>query len=443
MSIARKSALDLASRIGILVITTLTSIALNRMVGAAGRGAYVLATVVIFTQFQNLASLGVPVSNQVLVGEDRSMLGRLHSWTVILSFVAGVAGALFVWFFWRPVQGGIFRGIAPLHLILATAAIAPAFYSMAWQGLMIGLGEIPTLAGFNLAMAAVQNGAIVIVLAVFRPLSHPERLDACITLLVILFFAILAASTLVMALLLRRHGPLFGPIERSQLRRLFSFGARVYLGNFASGLLAQLDQILVNALAGLGALGVYQQAASLAGKIWMVSAGVESAAYAPMTGAKPEEARRLAAELFRVTLLVSVALIVVGWIAAPVIPLLYGKDFRATIYPFRVLLLGTAVFGCGRMFSMFFTAHRKSPETLLVLNLCLLPLHANFCLWLIPRHGLTGACWATTLTYAASMGILLVLFLRSGPRVPLRALVMPKAEDWRRVRGWIGRFFLR
>lgn len=434
MSIARKSAYDFASRLGILVITMLTGIVLNRMVGAAGRGAYVLATVVVLTQLQNFASLGIQVSNQVLVGRDRESLGRLHAWAVVLALtVQAVFGGL-VWLFRAPLLEGVFRGITPWHLALATCAVGSSFYWMAWQGLMIGLGDIRTLARFHFYLALLQNACIIVVLGIAQPLVHPGRMAGTVDVLVGIFLAIQILSVAGMALVLRRHGALWGPLEGERLRRLLSFGTRVYVGNVASGLLSQLDQLLVNGLAGIGALGVYNQAASLANKVWLVSSGIESAAYNPMTSATKEQARALAVDLFRVTFLLSLGLIALGWIAAPLIPWIYGRDFESAVFPFRLLILGTAMFGCGRMISMYFTGFKQSPQTLLVLNWVLLPIHANLCLWLIPTRGIRGACLATTITYTLSVTVLLVLFWRDGPAPRLRHLFVPRADDFRRLR---------
>jgi len=257
--------------------------------------------------------------------------------------------------------------------------------------------------------------------------------------MILLFVVIQTLSSVAMILLLRPHGALWGRLEFPVFRQLLSFGGRVYVGNYASGLLNQLDQIMVNAFVGLAALGAYNQAASLAMKVWMVSAAIENSAYAPVSGADKENARALTINLFRVTFWISIALIVVGWAMSPLIPLIYGAEFIPTVKPFILLILGTAVFGCGRMFSMYFTGNRKSPQTLLALNWILLPVHANLCLWLIPPFGLMGAGLATTLTYTISMVTLLVLFVRDGSRPSLRRLFVPQPEDWDRIKRIAGR----
>jgi len=434
MSIARKSLAVFGSRFAVLIITMATGIVVNRLLGAEGRGVYVLATGLAFIQLQNLASLGLQVANQVFLAKDRDLLGRLHAWALVLTVVVGIVMAAIVWVFWHAFTRGVFRGIAPLHLILVTACIGPAFYWMAWQGLMIGLGEVKAIALFNLGLAIVQNAAIVAVLGIWKWSAVPVPWETIVDRMVILFVAVLAVSTLVMAAMLRRHGSLWGRLEFPVLRRLLSFGGRVYIGNYASGLLNQLDQIIVNAFVGFTALGVYNQAASLAAKLWLVSAAIENSAYAPVTGADKTEARRLTVDLFRVTFWISIGLIVVGWALSPLIPVIYGPEFKPTIAPFCLLILGTAVFGCGRMFSMYFTGNRKSPQTLLVLNWILLPVHANLCLWLIPHLEVIGAALATTLTFTVSMVTLLVLFIRDGDRPGFGRLFLPQPEDLSRVR---------
>jgi len=434
MGIARDSVLVTGSRVAILVITTLTGIVLNRTLGADGRGVYVLATVLALTQLQNLVALGIQVSNQVLLAKERDLLARLHSWVLALSVAVVAVIALAVWIFWVPLTRGVFQGIAPLHLILVTWAVGPSFYWMAWTGLMIGLRDLKTMAAMDLSLATVQNGVIVVVLAAWRWFLPDTPWRSVVDILVVLFVVNLTLAAVVMALLLRRHGRLLAPLEFGVLRQLMSFGSRVYAGNYASGLLTQLDQLFINAFAGFATLGVYNQAASLANKVWMVSAGIESASYAPVSGAERNDARRLTVELFRVTLWISIALIVVGWVLSPLIPVIYGAEFQPTVFPFRILILGTALFGCGRVFSMYFTGQKKSPQTLLVLNWCLLPVHANLCFWLIRPYGVKGACIATTLTYSLSMFTLLVLFIRDGAVAKWSRFIIPQPEDWQRLK---------
>ena len=438
--IARKSLLDFSSRIAILFITTLTGIVLNRLVGAAGRGAYVLATAVFFAQMQNFVSLGLQVSHQVLLGADPKRLGQLHAWTVVLAFGVEAMAGLAVWVFREPLLDSVFRGIHPLHLAWITALAGPVFYWSAWQGIMVGVGDIRRFAIFNTMLSLAQNGVIVIVLAIARPLQHPGRLDFTLHCLVGIFALITSLSVIPMVLCLRPHGRLWGALDFTSLKQLFSFGIRVYVGNVASGLLTQLDQLLVNGLAGLSALGVYNQAASLAQKAWMIPAGVESAAYRPMTSsATLAEARLLAVRLFRTVLFLSIGLIAAGWLLAPLIPIIYGRDFRETVLPFRILILGTAFFGCGRMFSIYFTGYRKRPQLLLALNWILLPIQANLCLWLIPLWGLKGACISASASYTLSMLILWTLFQRDGPYVPLRLFFIPQPEEIRRLRDGLAR----
>ncbi len=434
MSIARNSAFAFASQLATLVITALTGILLNRMLGAAGRGAYVLATALAFTQLQVFVSLGAQTSLQVFVARDRSCAAALHAWTLLLAGAVTLLAAGGVALFWRPITQGLLRGIAPASLWMITASMAPAFYWMAWQGFMIGLGEIRALSLFHIALALAQNAAIAVTLLLMRPGRFPERADACVTWLVALYVGILFLAAIAMALLLRRRTALWSRPRLADLARLLSFGARVHVANVLSNLLAQLDQILVNGLAGVASLGVYQQAASLANKVWMVSGAIDSSSYQPVTAASREDARRLVADLFRITFYISLILILIGWIAAPLIPLVYGEEFRAAVYPFRTLLLGASVFGCGRVFSIYFTGQKRSPQTLLALNACLLPLHACLCLWLIPAHGLAGACWATTGAYTFSMLILFGLFLREGRGPALSRFFAPQKADVDRVR---------
>lgn len=415
MSVARKTALLLGSRLGTLLITTATGIVLNRVLKSEGRGAFVLATGLAFTQLQSLFSFGIQVSAQVLVAKDRARFSALHAWSLVLAAGVQLIAALAAFVCWVPLTTRIFEGIAPLHLVAITATAGAAFYWMAWQGLMTGLGDVRGLAALNFRLSLTQNLLIVLLLAIYAFRGWPRSAPELVDVLVCSYAGVQVLYAGAMAHRIATHGALWAPLRLADARELLSFGARVHIGNFASILLSQLDSFLVNGLAGKAALGVYQQASSLANKVWMIPSGIESSAYPQVAGAETDRrAREVTADMFRATFYISLGVAAAGWALAPLLPVIYGADFAATIAPFRVLILGTAAFGTGRMISMYITGYRKSPQTLLVLNWVLLPLLGALLAFLTQSHGLIGAALATSLAYLASMLTLLLIFRRFG-----------------------------
>jgi Na+-driven multidrug efflux pump len=60
-----------------------------------------------------------------------------------------------------------------------------------------------------------------------------------------------------------------------------------------------------------------------------------------------------------------------------------------------------------------------------------LVINVALCLWWIPRAGILGAAWASSVAYALGAGIMLVRFQRvTGLR--WREILTPQRADWRR-----------
>ena len=138
---------------------------------------------------------------------------------------------------------------------------------------------------------------------------------------------------------IRREGlgrPSFG-----LLRETISFGVRAWLGTLADSLGFRIDQILLALIASEAALGFYVVAVNLS-EILLYFPGAVSTALLPLaarSAAGPRLGQTLRA--WRSAMYVTLASIVLSAaLVPPLIPLVFGSSFDASVTPFLLLLPG-------------------------------------------------------------------------------------------------------
>ena len=138
---------------------------------------------------------------------------------------------------------------------------------------------------------------------------------------------------------IRREG--LGRPSLGLLRETISFGVRAWLGTLADSLGFRIDQILLALIASEAALGFYVVAVNLS-EILLYFPGAVSTALLPLaarSAAGPRLGQTLRA--WRSAMYVTLASIVFSAVVVPpLIPLVFGSAFHASVTPFLLLLPG-------------------------------------------------------------------------------------------------------
>lgn len=422
MSIARKSAVDATSQVVVILLSLVAGIFVSRILGDAGRGSYMLATSLANGVLINLSNFGIGLASQVFVAKSPERLGAIHTIVVVLCLLLGGAvGGMLVWAGpW--VQASVFRGMPTEHLLIVAGTLPFVLYHVAWRGLVIGLGAITHRALFEVGYGLLQSSAIVVILLAMG--GH------AVLPLVVSYYGIATVGTVVMMGVLRGQGRLWGRLDWGLARELLGYGKWVYVGNLAGSLRAQVDQLLVNAFGGVAVFGVYNQAASLANRGMILGSSLEAASYQPITGSDHREAARLTAAAFRQMVLLGAAMVAAAFLAAPLIPVIYGGDFAASVWPFRFLVVGIAAIGCGRMIAIYFSGHLVRPQIPMAINWLALPVQVGMCFWLAELWGpIPGVTVGTVVGSLLTTALFVVLFLRRPESPGAAALFVPRRED--------------
>jgi O-antigen/teichoic acid export membrane protein len=397
--------------VGLLLVT--------RALGPSGRGTVAFLTVTALVTAW-IARLGVTEATVVFAARSPELRPTLLSNSLAFSTCAGLAGAAVVCGTLSSLSAVRPRGVGAAELVILAISIVAACLADAGYRFMLGCSRFRTHAVVTAITSWVYPLLVAVLWAAFG--------------LTIALGALLWASTqglravLLFSVAIRRECGLGRPSIRV-LRETIGFGLRAWVGTLADSLGFRIDQILLALLASEAALGFYVVAVNLS-EILLYFPGAVSTALLP-TAARSEAGPRLAQTLqaFRSASFVMLAsLFASAVLAPPLIPIVFGASFHASVTPFLLLLPGLIGFTAMIVFSNALVASSLPGQSSVAPAICFV-VGAALDFALIPFFGASGAAAAASAAYAAGGLSALVVYRRRAP-FRLLELVVPKPGDF-------------
>jgi O-antigen/teichoic acid export membrane protein len=399
----------------------LTSVILARLLGPEGKGIYTLATLLPFliVTFGNLG-IGSATVYYVARGDFRRqvILGN----NVLLSLVIGSAGlflGLIVILFFRQ---NVFPGVAPGYLFLALALVPAEIFFSYIRYVLLGAQRIKEFNYVQIAHSVFLLGFIAAALLGLKAGVTGALVAGLLTWL------------LVDALVFRWARDVAGGIEltpdASYMKRATTYGLQAHLSNILGFLNYRVDMFLVNGFLGPVAVGLYSVGVGLVEKLWMISQAASTVLF-PRVAAETEEQRRkeftplVARTVLWTTMLGALALALLSrWIVL----LLYSDAFLPAVGVLQALLVGIVALSAGRVLSNDISGRGRPGLNIYIGAVAVATNVVLNILW-IPRYGIVGAAWASTVSYTVSFFGALFFYCRlSGNRWTV--VVLPQRGDW-------------
>jgi O-antigen/teichoic acid export membrane protein len=203
-------------------------------------------------------------------------------------------------------------------------------------------------------------------------------------------------------LLARREGEL-APPESNRAARVQDHVLRRAALFFGSLLLVQLHariaQLLLAAFAGHAELGLYGAASKFIEQALMLPAMLSAVLLPAMSRRHADETAARLEQVYFATLLLSLGLAVAFALASePLVRWILGPEFAAASGILAILALSLPGLYLTSVSGLYYSLNGLELWALLR-NLAGLALALVFGLLLIPRHGATGAAWATVASY--------------------------------------------
>jgi len=395
------------TRILSLLIGIGTSVIIARVLGPEGQGIYSLAILLplIILTFTNL---GIGRSTIYHIGKDtnafKDLVGAILGSSFVISIASMFIGLIIVLFF----SNSILPGVPQIFLLLALLLIPfQLFSSQSLSGILLGIQKIKE---YNLV--AIIQSLFMLALAAFFLIGLNWGIAGAITAnLLSLLFATLLAFFWVSRSLENRHFSF--QINKNILRSLLSFGYKAHLSNVFAFLHLRIDQVMLNFFLNPMTVGFYVISVNIVEKLWLLSQAVSTVLYPKVASMKDEEQRkRLTPLVARNTLLITMlGAFVVFLLAKWLILLLYSEKYLPSVEPLQVLLIGIVAISIERIIANDIDARGK-PMINTYITLVALIANITLNVIFIPKYGVIGAGWATSLTYALNSVIKILVYCK-------------------------------
>ncbi len=215
----------------------------------------------------------------------------------------------------------------------------------------------------------------------------------------------------------------------SHLRRSLAYGLKALPGQMLQYLNYRVDIFILAAFTTAGQVGWYTTAVFAAELVWYLPNGV-NVVFLPQVSAEADPRQRddMGSRTIRHTffwaLVLSSAL--AAW-ARPLILFLYGDNFLPAAQALPVLLIGVLTMVPGKL-ALNHLAGIGRPQYLSYAALMGLGLTILLDMLMIPRWGLMGAAWASSLAYL-TVAAAALYWLKRIAGLSLRQSLIPRPED--------------
>lgn len=388
-----------STKLVVLVLGAVAGVLLARALGPEGRGSYQVV-VVIATAAMAIGHLSVEQA-QIAFWRFEATREALHANTARLGMLVGSVAAVVT----AAVVIGLGNGTIPLpgHALLVVALLSVPFttavvYS---NGAWILAARMDMVNKASLATAALQCSALL-------------ALTVTGTITVAWVVVVWTVCHALHLILLRPSWR--GGFDRALARRCLHAGMRFHLGSASLFLLQRVDVLLLNSLAGSAAVGRYTVAVTIAELVRLLSDPVTQAALPKQADADEKAAIAMTFSATRITVLTAAgSALLLGAVAVPLIPYVYGAAFAGSV-PLLLALLPGLVMAIGVKPASAWLLRAGRPHRLSATYLMALTANVVLNLALIPRFGVLGCAIAASLSYGALAAAHLTWFaVAAGP----------------------------
>jgi len=402
-----------AFNIGIIII-------IARILGPEGQGLYSLiilfpSLLLIFTSF------GINPASVFLIGKGRyspkEVFGNGIIFNAVISVFTVLIGFIVIFFF----SENFFPGVEKKYLFLILPLIPLTLFFDLGSQILLGIQKIKKYNIISFLQSGLFLGLIGVLL--FQWSSVGAAIFAQI-------FSFLLVGIILFFIVKKEIGGISLKFNKNYFKESFSYGIKMHLGGIFSFLHYRIDLFLLNIFINPLAVGLYYAAAKLAEGIWVLSTSAATMLFTRVASEKDEKGLKeftpiVCRNILLITLLIVVLLFFLSdWI----ITLFYSEDFLDSIRPFQILLIGTLAISGWRILANDIAGRGKPLLNTYVIGASAIMNIILNILW-IPKYGITGAAWATAISYFSMLISTLFIYRKvSGNR--LKDIILFQKADF-------------
>ncbi len=403
-----------------VILGVVTAIVIAKVLGPEGKGSYTLI-ILVPTLLATLGSLGIGIANVYFGGSLKYDWADLASNSVISALGLGVILSVAFIIYYHLFHPSFLPDTDPLYLSLAVLILPLSLLTKYFSYILLGQKRIKE---FNLVSLA--RGGTYLILLIFVLLLLKGGISSAI----LAWVGATLVATILSILLVRRETNIIWSFQPSLLKDSVKFGVKGYLVNVINLLNYRLDMFMVAFFMNVTFVGYYSISVALAETLWYFPAAVGAVIFAHTPGLSTGEANTSTPRICRNTFfIIIIAALILFALSRYIIILLFGSAFLPALRSLWILLPGVVVFSIAKVLGNEMTGRGK-PIINAIASATSLGINIPMNIVLIPMWGISGAAFASTVSYAVGAVVTLIVFMRISKN-SLFDTVIIKREDFR------------
>lgn len=420
-NILKNSIISFSFRIAIFIFGFFISVILARALGPTGRGIYALI-ILIPTIMLRLGSLGIEAASVYFIGSKRYKIQDIVSNSLLSSIVISLTLILI---FFGISNLDIFNNfiqanqINLIYLWLVVLTIPFSLLHGFLRYIFLGKEKIVIFNKISIFSTIIQLIAIIIFVLIFRQNIFGAVISYILTNICIAIFVIF---------LVKKFAKIKTYYNKEIFKESIKYGLKAYFGNLAQFLNYRLDMFLVAIFLTPAAVGYYSISVAMAERIWLLPGAFASVLFPRISSLKSVESNNLTPRISRHTFFITIFLsLILAILAKPLIKLFFGITFLPSLMPLLILLPGIIALSVSKILTADL-AGRGKPQYGTYSSFVSLALNVPLNLWLIPRWGISGAAFATTVAYTLSTLLVINFFIKISKKSCFEILVIKRKD---------------
>lgn len=403
-----------------IVLGTLTGIIVARALGPAGQG-YVAYIVLIFNLLGTFGHLGIV--NAVAYFQKKSGFERAAIYSTNVNLLGLLSLLYTTLIFFLYFSGNILQNYSPWYIPGGIILMVSTLFTTHHQSWLMGDEKI--IQNNKIALTVFLLKSIVILALWLLGWLNPFSFFM-ITVLAMLLWLVLIRFSVKEAWL--------KAISLPVLKAEMSYGLVAWSAALFAFLHYRADQIMIKQILGMADLGIYTIAVSIAELLFLFPISIHSALSGRLYNLEAEnDGRSLISRTLRVSMLICLALCLVGVAGSFLIPHVYGAPYSAGTAIMLILLPGV-LFAClPKVLSPWFFSSGRPMVHLRITFVCLL-LNIALNALLIPLYGIRGAALASSISYIL-YGLYYLLLMKLSEGFSFSELLVFSRHDWQIAKG--------
>jgi O-antigen/teichoic acid export membrane protein len=420
-SLSRNSVITFTSNVLTFILGLGASIIIARVLGPTNKGIYALI-VLMPSILLKFGTLGIEASNVYFSGNRKYTISSIGS----NSLYYGVSlGLVLIFIFWIVSKTIIYqnfissKNLNTSYIWLLMLTLPFSLTSGFFNSILIGREKVIQFNGLRILGIGLQVIFLFILLIL---------LDLGVFGAILVSIVICPINLVLMIALVNKIEKVKYSFNSRLLSDSLKYGTKAYFGNLAQFLNYRLDIFLVAYFLTTTDVGYYALAVGIAEKLWILPGSIATILFPRVSSIQIQDANNLTPRVSRHTLFITLLLaLVLLLVSKPVIRIMYGFAYFPSVRPLMLLLPGIVALSVSKIFTADL-AGRGRPEFGTLAAFISLAINIPLNIWLIPKWGIAGAAFASTIAYSLATLIALIAYLKISGNSLLDTLMIKKQD---------------